>query len=63
MMRVSTIDPISMNRVTQTATAPYVIEGQGPDALKMYFECEANKTVWIYHYTLPIISSKLPASR
>ena len=62
-MRISTLDPISMNRVTNTAQAPYVIEGQGPDALKMYFECEANKTVWIYQYTLPIISSEPPASR
>lgn len=57
-MRVSTLDPVSMNRAAQ---APYVIEGQGPDALKMYFECEANKTVWIYHYTLPFISSEARA--
>ena len=54
-------DPVRMNRVTNTAQAPYVIEGQGPDALKMFFECEANKTVWKYQCNLPIISGELPA--
>lgn len=46
-MRVSTLDPISMNDVTDVDNAPYVIEGKGPDALKIYFENEANKAEYL----------------
>jgi hypothetical protein len=42
-MRISTLDPISMNDVMDVNTAPYVIEGEGPNALKIYFENEDNK--------------------
>ena len=38
-MRISTLDPISMNDVKDTETAPYVIDGD----LKIYFESEENK--------------------
>ena len=38
-MRISTLDPISMKDVTDTETAPYVIDGD----LKIYFETDANK--------------------
>ncbi|MDB4575522.1 hypothetical protein N9112_01030 [bacterium] len=38
-MRISTLDPISMNDVTDIETAPYVIDGD----LKIYFESEENK--------------------
>jgi len=46
-MRISTLDPISMNDVTNTDTAPFVIEGEGPNALKIYFENEANKAEYL----------------
>ncbi len=46
-MRISTLDPISMNDVIDIKTAPYVIEGEGPNALKIYFESEANKAEYI----------------
>ena len=46
-MRISTLDPISMNDVTDTSNAPYYVEGKGPDALKIYFESEANKTEYL----------------
>ena len=46
-MRVSTLDPISMNDVTDIDNAPFVIEGKGPDALKIYFESEANKAEYL----------------
>ena len=46
-MRIATLDPISMNDVTDTDNAPYVIEGQGPDALKIYFENEANRSEYL----------------
>ena len=46
-MRISTLDPISMNDVIDTEQAPFVIEGEGPDALKIYFENEANKAEYL----------------
>jgi hypothetical protein len=46
-MRNSTLDPISLNDVTDINNAPYVIEGAGPNALKIYFESEANKTEYL----------------
>ena len=46
-MRISTLDPSSMNDETDIDDAPFVIEGQGPDALKIYFEDEANKAAYI----------------
>ena len=42
-MRISTLDPISMNDVTDTETAPYVIDGD----LKIYFQSEANKNEYL----------------
>ncbi|UCB56128.1 MAG: hypothetical protein JSW45_06250 [Thiotrichales bacterium] len=46
-MRISTLDPISMNDVTDIDNAPFVIEGDGPNALKIYFENEANKAEYL----------------
>jgi len=46
-MRISTLDPISMNDVIDLKTAPYVIEGVGPNALKIYFENEANREEYL----------------
>ena len=46
-MRISTLDPISMNDVNDIDSAPYVIEGEGPNALKIYFESEENKSVYM----------------
>lgn len=46
-MRVSTLDPISMNDVTDTDNAPFVLEGEGENALKIYFENEANKAEYL----------------
>jgi len=38
-MRISTLDPISMNNMNDTETPPIIID----DDLKIYFESEANK--------------------
>jgi uncharacterized protein YpiB (UPF0302 family) len=46
-MRISTLDPISMKDVTDPDNAPFVIEGNGPNALKIYFENEANKAEYM----------------
>ena len=42
-MRVSTTDPITLREVPNPATHPFVIEGAGENALKIYFENEDNK--------------------
>ena len=42
-MRISTLDPISMNDVKDKETAPYVIDGD----LKIYFESEENKNTFL----------------
>ena len=42
-MRTCTTDPISGIDVRNLACAPYVIEGRGQDAVKIYFECQRNK--------------------
>ena len=46
-MQMSTLDPISMREVTDTDHAPFVIEGHGPDPLKIYFENETNKAEYL----------------
>ncbi len=46
-MRVTMIDPISGNDVVDVDDAPSVIECKGDDALKIYFESEANKTSYL----------------
>ncbi|MBT8439263.1 MAG: hypothetical protein KJO91_06010, partial [Gammaproteobacteria bacterium] len=48
-MRISTLDPISMNDVNDIANAPYVIEGRGSNALKIYFKTKPiNQSISIY---------------
>jgi len=46
-MITTTLDPISLNDVTDTENAPCVIEGQGDSALKIYFESEDNKQEYL----------------
>jgi hypothetical protein len=46
-MQISTLDPISMNDVIDLTTAPYVIAGEGANALKIYFENEDNKKEYL----------------
>ena len=46
-MITSTLDPITLNDVTDLDNAPYVIEGEGANALKIYFENEANKAEYL----------------
>ena len=46
-MLVSIRDPITLNDVTDLDSAPFVIDGEGPNALKIYFENEANKAEYL----------------
>ncbi len=42
-MRISTLDPISMNDVIDLEYSPFVVDGD----LKIYFETEANKNEYL----------------
>ena len=44
-MITSTLDPITLNDVTDLENSPYVIEGN--DLLKIYFESEENRQEYI----------------
>ncbi len=46
-MRTSTTDPITLHDVPDPAHHPFVIEGEGDDALKIYFESEETKQVYM----------------
>ncbi len=46
-MITATIDPISMNDVTDLENAPCVIEGAGDNALRIYFESEQNRQEYL----------------
>ena len=46
-MITTTLDPITLNDVTDLENAPYVIEGEGDGALRIYFESEANKQEYL----------------
>jgi hypothetical protein len=46
-MRTSTLDPISLEDVTDLDTAPFVIEGEGDGAIKIYFRSEENRREYL----------------
>ena len=46
-MITTTLDPISLNDVTDIDNAPYIVEGEGNGALKIYFESEENKQEYL----------------
>lgn len=60
-MRITTTDPISGIDVTNLDTHPFVIEGEGENALKIFFENEKNKKAYIdiaSEYTRPAAKGK-----
>ena len=46
-MNIHTLDPMTLNDVTDLENAPYLIEGKGDSAIKIYFETEQNKTDYL----------------
>lgn len=46
-MIVSTTDPISLVDVQNPESHPFVVEGDGDNALKIYFENEENKNIYL----------------
>ena len=45
-MRISTTDPITMRDVPDPTHHPFVVEGEGDNALKIYFESEETKQAY-----------------
>ena len=46
-MMISTTDPISLHDVNDPEKHPFVIEGEGNTAIKIYFENEENKREYL----------------
>ncbi len=46
-MRIQTTDPISLKDVTDTDGAPFVIEGSGEDALKIFFVSDETRQAYL----------------
>jgi hypothetical protein len=46
-MRISTTDPITLNDVPNPEKHPFVVEGEGENALKIYFESEETKKAYL----------------
>ena len=58
-MRISTLDPMTLNDVTDLDNAPYIIDDEGPNGLKIYFENETNKDEYL---TIPLHSANVTVS-
>jgi len=41
------MDPMTLNDVKDISNAPYVIEGDGQQSIKIYFETEASKQEYV----------------
>lgn len=46
-MIVTTIDPVTGNKVTDLEHHPFVVEGSGVAAMKIYFESEETKRTYL----------------
>lgn len=48
-MIVTTIDPVTGNKVTDLEHHPFIVEGSGMAATKIYFESEDTKRAYLIH--------------
>jgi hypothetical protein len=46
-MLISTTDPMTLNDVADTENAPFVVEGEGEGAIKIYFESGQNRDEYL----------------
>lgn len=46
-MNITTLDPMTLNDVTDLDNAPFLVEGEGSNAIKIYFENEENMQEYI----------------
>lgn len=42
-MRITTTDPMTLNDVTDLDKAPFIVDGEGENAIKIHFESEQNR--------------------
>ncbi len=46
-MIISTTDPITMNNIADPDNHPSIIEGKGKTAIRIYFESEDTRQIWL----------------
>ena len=46
-MRITTLDPMTLNDVKDLDNATYIVEGEGDNALKIYFESCENRDEYL----------------
>ena len=46
-MRIQTTDPINGKDVTVNEFTPFVVEGSGEDALKIFFDSDENRQIYL----------------
>lgn len=46
-MRIERTDPVTGQTIEQTDQHPYVVEGEGDDSLKIYFESEDTRAQYL----------------
>lgn len=46
-MRISTTDPITGNDIPNPESHPFIVDGDGDNALKIYFESEETKRIYL----------------
>ena len=46
-MRVTTMDPMTLNDVKDINNAPYVLEGEAEQSIKIYFETETSRQEYV----------------
>lgn len=46
-MIISTTDPVTLHEISNPDRHPYVIEGYGVNALKIYFESEESRGIYL----------------
>ena len=56
-MIVMVTDPISNTIVTRPKDHPYVIQGEGRNSTKIYFETQENKERYLKQYTFPSVKT------
>jgi len=44
---ISTTDPITMNNIADPDNHPSITEGKGKSAIRLYFESEDTRQIWL----------------
>lgn len=61
-MIISTTDPVTLHEIPNPDQHPYVIEGYGVNALKIYFESEESRSIYLTPKLPTVIQSPTPQS-